>query len=183
MNDNIVKICKVREVKTPSRAYNTDAGIDFFMPEDLTLLDMEEKFKLTGDFLEVSSIKNNKAWQKIINSFILKPGQSIIIPSGIKIKVPEGYMFYFANKSGIASKKHLLVGAQVIDIGYMGEININLHNVGTCDQVITAGDKICQGIFVKLGFQNFECVEDEHALFGNNISDRGAGGFGSTGLK
>ena len=71
-----MKFCKVRKVKTPIRANNTDAGIDFFVPED----------------------------QKIIS---LDPGESCLIPSGIKCNVPEGFALVAFNKSGVAVKKAL----------------------------------------------------------------------------
>ena len=81
-----LKYCKVREVKSPCRAHATDAGIDFFVPTDLTEADMAPKFETTGDKVEVET-KDGK-----IAAFILKPNESVLIPSGIKMEVPEGYM-------------------------------------------------------------------------------------------
>lgn len=46
--ENTLKICKVRNVKTPCRAHATDAGIDFFVPEDIDMVTMTEKCKVTG---------------------------------------------------------------------------------------------------------------------------------------
>ena len=50
-----------------------------------------------------------------ITSIEIKPGQSVLIPSGIHVKVPDGYALIYFNKSGVASKKHLHVGACVVD--------------------------------------------------------------------
>lgn len=147
-----MKILKVREVKTPSRAHSNDAGIDLFIPED---------------FL----------------SQVLNPGQSVLIPSGIKARVPEGYALIAFNKSGVAAKKNLIVGACVIDESYQGEIHIDIKNVGTAPQVINAGDKIIQLLCVPMNYVPVELVDNEDELFSDMVSDRGNGGFGSTGTK
>lgn len=173
-----LKYCKVRRVKSPARAHSTDAGIDFFVPEDLTLEVMSEKFKTTGCEVETEI---NDAGE--ITKFVLKPNESVLIPSGIKMKVPAGYMLQYHNKSGIASKRGLLVGANTVDIGYEGECHINLHNVSKFAQVISAGDKIVQGIMIPVGFHIPEEVKDEHELYGDEASARGEGGFGSSGTK
>lgn len=173
-----LQYCKVREVKSPCRAHATDAGIDFFVPSNLTMDVMKEKFKVTG--CEVETELNDDG---TIKYFILKPNESILIPSGIKVKVPEGYMLQYHNKSGIASKRGLLVGANTVDIGYEGEAHINLHNVSKYNQMISAGDKIVQGIMVKIGFHEPEEVENEEVLYKDSNSDRGTGGFGSSGEK
>jgi dUTP pyrophosphatase len=147
-----MKILKVREVKTPSRAHSNDAGIDLFIPED---------------FL----------------SQVLNPGQSVLIPSGIKARVPEGYALIAFNKSGIAAKKNLIVGACVIDESYQGEIHIDIKNVGTMPQVVNPGDKIIQLLCVPMNYVPVELVDNEDELFADMLSNRGDGGFGSTGTK
>lgn len=174
-----LKYCKVRKVKTPTRAHETDAGIDFFVPEDLTTEVMSEKFEKTRCYVDMELAEDGKT----IKCFVLKPNESILIPSGIKMKVPDGYMLQYNNKSGVASKKGLIVGASVVDVGYEGECHINLHNVSKFNQLITAGDKIVQGILVPVGFHMPEEVEDEKELYGNSTSARGEGGFGSSGTK
>lgn len=173
-----LKYTKVREVKSPNRAHPFDAGIDFYVPTNLREEDMASKYETVGCVPEHKIDADGN-----IQSWTLKPGESILIPSGIKVKVPEGYMLQYHNKSGVASKKHLLVGANTVDIGYEGECHINLHNVSNEPQMVAAGDKIVQGILVKIGFHVPEEVEDEHALYGDGASDRGSGGFGSSGTK
>ena len=66
------------------------------------------------------------------------------------MEVPQDCMLQIMNKSGIASKKHLVTGACVVDEGYTGEIFVNLHNIGTVAEYIEAGQKIAQGVFVKI---------------------------------
>ena len=145
-----MKISKIRDVKTPTRANPTDAGIDFFVPND----------------------------QKPV---VLNPGDSAFIPSGIKVNCPEAYALIAFNKSGIAVKKSLHVGACVVDNGYQGEVHINLTNVGDCEQTIQPGDKIVQFVLLPLGDPTVELV-DENNLY-ESVSSRGEGGFGSSGTK
>ena len=145
-----MKFCKIRKVKTPTRANSTDAGIDFFVPDDFDTVQLESQ-------------------------------QSILIPSGIKVNVPKGYALIAFNKSGVATKKHLQVGAAVVDCGYQGEVHIHLTNVGWDPTEINPGDKIVQFILLPLGNPELECIE-ESKLY-EEESDRGSGGFGSTGTK
>lgn len=173
-----LKYCKVRDVKSPARAHELDAGIDFFVPADLTADEMKEKFKTTGCEVDFELGEDG-----FIKRFNLKPNESVLIPSGIKVKVPDGFMLQYHNKSGIASKRGLVVGASTVDIGYEGVCHLDLHNVSKYVQTISAGDKIVQGILIKVGFNQPEEVKDERELYGDASSDRGAGGFGSTGTK
>jgi dUTP pyrophosphatase len=150
-----MRIAKIRDVKTPTRANSTDAGIDFFIPNDWN----DKKYHIQ--------------W--------LKPGESVLIPSGIKVDVPEGFALIAFNKSGVAVKKSLHAGACVVDHGYQGELHLNLTNVGNTEQSISAGDKIIQFVLLPLGhFAVDEVTED--VLFAAE-SSRGEGGFGSSGTK
>lgn len=173
-----LEYCKIRNVKSPCRAHPTDAGIDFFVPDDISYDLFKEKCDITKNYPLCKLNDKN-----CIETIILKPGQSVLIPSGIKVKVPDGYALIYTNKSGVASKKHLLVGANTVDIGYSGECHINVHNVGTSDQEIHAGDKLVQGILFKLGFHEPAEIENESLLYKDEISARGSGGFGSSGEK
>ena len=91
-------------------------------------------------------------------------------------------MLEVKNRSSMAAKKQLLVGACVIDPGYSGEVFINLHNVSMRPRIINTGDKIAQ--LVLLPVYHFECLEVPADTIYDKpvcISNRGAGGFGSTG--
>lgn len=175
MNQTL-KYCRVRKVKNPNRAHPFDAGIDFYVPEDLTTDTMKEK-NVSGCNIAIEFGSDG-----FIKSFKLKPNESVLIPSGIKVNVPEGYMLQYANKSGIASKKGLLVGACIVDSGYMGECHIDLHNVSNREQIVNAGDKIVQGILIPVALGECNEVENEDSLF-DSSSSRGSGGFGSSGTK
>ena len=88
-------------------------------------------------------------------------------------------MLEIKNKSGIASKRGLLVGACVVDRGYTGEIFVNLHNVTHRNQTIHDGDKVAQAVFVKVD-TDIKLVETEEGIYDEDTS-RGDGSLGSTG--
>ena len=116
-----------------------------------------------------------------VKPFILSPGDSCFIPSGIKVRVPEGYALVAFNKSGVAVKKSLHVGASVVDEDYQGEVHINLTNVGNYEQEINPGDKIVQFVLIPMMYAGVEVVP-ENKLF-DRETERGQGGFGSTGTR
>ena len=108
----------------------------------------------------------------------LKPGQSVLIPSGIKVQVPRGYALIAFNKSGVAVKQCLSVGACVVDEDYEGEVHLHMINTSDKDQVITTGQKLVQFVLIPVAYFDIEEVEE---LQSRN-TERGEGGFGSTGL-
>jgi len=153
-----IKICKIREgAKLPTRAHELDAGMDIYYCPNA-----EEKLYSTEDYH-------------------VPPKESRLLSTGIKVDVPYGHMLEIKNKSGIASKRQLLVGACVIDPGYSGEVFVNLHNIGYSTQVIEPGDKIAQAVLIPIVHCGVE--EVEAAEFSTLYSTRGSGGFGSTGDK
>ncbi|CAB4219234.1 Dut dUTPase [uncultured Caudovirales phage] len=110
---------------------------------------------------------------------ILLPGNSALIPTGIKADIPTGYMLTAFNKSGVATKQLLIKGAEVCDEDYQGEIHIHVINVGTTDQLITPGQKLIQFVLVPVFYDIIEDVPFEELY--SETTERGEGGFGSTG--
>jgi len=95
--------------------------------------------------------------------------------------VPHGYMLEVKNRSSVAAKLNLVVGACVIDSGYDGEVFVNLHNIGRETRVIQDGDKIAQLVMVPV--VHFSPRENRNGdLYGHpiTISNRGTGALGST---
>jgi len=107
------------------------------------------------------------------------PGGSVFIPSGIKVNVPTGHALIGFNKSGVALKKNLSIGACVVDEDYQGEIHLHLTNIGKNKVYLSAGEKIVQFILLPVFYDAVEVVE-ESVLF-DTETQRGSGGFGSTG--
>ena len=147
-------MCKVEgvEVKTPVRAHDTDAGIDFFVPEN---------------FPETT----------------LQPGEDVLIPSGIRVVVPEGYALIAKEKSGVATKKKLSIGANCVDESYRGQVHIHLFNFSSNLQVIKPGDKIVQFVLIPIGLHQPELIFESDYMEQYSNTERGEGGFGSTGSR
>lgn len=122
----------------------------------------------------------------------------VLIPSGIKVDIPEGFMLMAADKSGVATSymacvkagrtpkndafnSAVIIGAKIIDEDYQGEIGLHLINVGNSPIVIRAGQKIAQFILVPVEYCAIEEVPED-SLFSTK-TQRGEGGFGSTNKK
>lgn len=146
-----MKISKIRDVKTPVRGTPLSAGLDFFVPNDFPGI------------------------------HYLLPGDSVNIPSGIKVKVPHGFALIFKNKSGVALKKGLQVGACVVDEDYQGEVHLHVRNISSDVQSISPGEKLVQALLVPVEYCEVEVV-DEEKLY-EEKTERGEGGFGSTGTE
>jgi len=106
------------------------------------------------------------------------PGERVLLPTGIAIALPEGYAAFVHPRSGLAVKYGVsLVNAPgTIDAGYRGEIKVSLVNLDPRDPVVLErGDRIAQLVVQRV----------EHAVFHEVVtlpgSDRGEGGFGSSG--
>jgi len=108
----------------------------------------------------------------------LKPGESVLIPSGIRVQVPRGYALIAFNKSGVAVKQGLSVGACCVDEDYTGEVHLHMINTSNKDQVIATGQKLVQFILIPVSYIDVEEVE----VLPERNTERGSGGFGSTGL-
>ena len=113
----------------------------------------------------------------------IEPGESALVPTGCTFGIPHGYMMEIKNKSGVAHKRHLLVGACVVDSGYEGEVFVNLHNIGQETQLLEPGDKIAQAVVVPVVAARFVASEspDIYEWYPITISNRGTGALGSTG--
>ncbi len=139
------------KAKLPVRAHSTDAGMDFF-------------------YCPIESV-----------DIVIPSRKSAVLPTGVKVEVPDDCMLQIMNKSGIASKKQLITGACVVDQGYTGEIFVNLQNIGTTSQTISPGQKIAQGVFVRI--EKPTLLEIESDIIYEAPTSRGAGALGSTGDK
>lgn len=172
-----LKYIKVREVKSPTRAHPEDAGIDLYFPTEITSDEFDEKCAIVNNHVHYSEENG------FIKSITIDPGQSVLIPSGLKVKIPKGHALILFNKSGIASKRHLHVGACVIDENYQNECHINLTNVGDSSIIISANEKLVQGIVLPINYCQLEEVTNINELYNGIVTDRGLNGFGSTDNK
>lgn len=100
------------------------------------------------------------------------------IPLGFACEFPKNYCLLFRNKSGRATKDKLMVGADVIDSTYRGEVHAHLFNLSNKSINILKGEKITQFLVVPIWHGKIQVVNEI-----NMNTTRGVGGFGSTGLK
>lgn len=96
------------------------------------------------------------------------------VPLGISVEIPEGYFGLIRDRSSIGSKG-VIVTAGVIDSDYRGELIICFMNCGAGEHWFRAGDKIAQMLILPVPTMDIEGVEEL------SLTQRGAGGFGSTG--
>ena len=109
----------------------------------------------------------------------IEPNETLMVGTGVCVEIPDGYFGAVFARSGIAFKRGLrpanCVG--IIDSDYRGEIKVALHNDSALPQTIANGERIAQLVitpYVKVELKEVDILND---------SDRGAGGFGSTGRK
>ena len=110
---------------------------------------------------------------------MIKPGEQALIPTGIKIAIPEGYEAQIRPRSGLALNQKITIpnSPGTIDADYRGEIMVLLKNNGEDPFTLRFGDRIAQMVFVPVVRANFELVKEL------DETKRGAGGFGSTGVR
>lgn len=198
----MIKFLKIRDVASPERE-NGNAGIDFFVPkfdEDFIETCKKEAEKIPGAAVRFAMIIDDNGNSKRVIE--VNPHSRVNIPSGIKSYLKLGMPLssynlemdlYVENKSGIATKKGIDVGACEVDPNYQGEIHISVTNTTNETIYINEGDKIVQLV------PRVYCTDEPHVFYSkavneNGISEeefwkdfewtnRGTGGFGSTSDK
>jgi len=115
----------------------------------------------------------------IDNDIVLKPMQREVVPTGISIELPLGYEAQIRPRSGLAAKRGVTVlnTPGTIDSDYRGEIRVILINLSDTDFVITNGERIAQ--IIMSAHERVEWAASKELI----ESERGSGGFGSTGLN
>ena len=154
MEKNRIQFYVGRNGITPTRKLG-DAGFDFYVPVGT-------------------------------EAVLVNPHEAALINTKIRSYLPEGIALIAFNKSGVATKKGLQVGACVVDRSYQGEIHIHVYNWGKTPVLIEPGDKLVQFVPVKIEEEApLICYEDSTSLkdFFPETTERGSGGFGSTGDK
>ena len=205
-----LKIKKLHpDAHVPTRAHDTDAGMDLYaLPVEYT--DEEKKayksivdlnvtyskfldlFGGTGTFgdtllsekqkaaIDIAGKLTDSEWDDYFKSkIVIMPHETKMIPTGIAIAVPTGYMGCIYARSGLASK-HGLAPANcvgIVDSDYRGEVKVALHNYSNKNQVIDVGDRIAQLVIQPISL----CTPVEVKEL--DETDRGVGGFGSSGQK
>jgi len=125
----------------------------------------------TGGSAAVDLRANNK------ENVTIAPGERALIPTGLSMSIPEGYVGIIAARSGLACKKGIALsnGIGVIDSDYRGEIGVSLHNTSGIPFTVERGERIAQMMFIPVAQASFSVCEEL------DVTERGEGGFGSTG--
>jgi dUTP pyrophosphatase len=112
-------------------------------------------------------------------SLRVPPGKRLLVPTGLSFEIPAGYEIQVRPRSGLSLKTNLLVvnSPGTIDADYRGEVKIILGNFGAEDEVIAHGDRIAQLVLAPVTQANYVEASELGA------TERGSGGFGSTGKK
>ena len=105
---------------------------------------------------------------------VIHPSSGGVFDTGVHVAIPEGYVGFLKSKSGL-NVKHSIQSEGVIDSGYTGSIHVKLFNHGSRSIKIEKGQKISQLVILPIITPELELVE---AL---EDTERGTGGFGSTG--
>ncbi len=112
------------------------------------------------------------------DQIIIKPGERVLVPTGLSMEIPFGYEVQVRPRSGLSFKTGLMVlnSPGTIDSDYRGEVKIILGNLGVKDEVINHGDRVAQLVMAPV-------IQATYSVASGVLSDtaRGAGGFGSTG--
>ena len=209
-----LKIKKLHpDAHIPTRAHDTDAGMDLYaLPVKYTNKEKEEfkavigrsvtyakfldLFGYLGPFGDESiSSEQKSAVDAVIKAsesdletsldeffdkkIVVNPHSTVMVPTGIAVSIDPGFVGYVFARSGLASKQSLspVNGVGVIDSAYRGEIKVPLHNHSDKRQVIDVGERIAQLVIQPISLCTPVEVEEL------DETDRGVGGFGSSGQK
>ena len=109
----------------------------------------------------------------------IEPGKTSIVPTGISVSIPKNFEIQIRSRSGLAAKSQISVlnSPGTIDADYRGELKVILINLSNKAFVVEKGTRIAQMVLcpvVRVKFKEVDSLDD---------TDRGASGFGSTGLK
>lgn len=135
-----MKVVLDEGAKMPTRAHDTDAGLDLYARD----------------------------------SCIVEAKDSAIFDTGVHVEIPVGFAGFLKSKSGL-NVKHGIVSEGVIDAGYTGSIVVKLYNHSGYDYRVNAGDKISQLVILPVALVDLQRVDSL------DDTERGNGGFGSTG--
>ena len=197
---NNVKLFVCGDVKAPQRKQG-DAGIDFFMPnlteqfiKDLSDKNPGQPFRwgLVGAPKDEKDQTNNEGVYLYV-----PPGEDLLIPSYVRARFDDNVVLQVNNKSGVSANQKFTFGANVIDSSYEGMIHIHIVNYSNNLRFIEFGQKLVQIIPVIFNdaeielfydnqieaFKEYKNFISKDEFFKDHNSNRGEGGFGSTGIK
>lgn len=179
------RFTKVRSVKAPTRNNQGDAGLDFYMPDDLTLSDLLNANSAAED-VEYKDLASESSYAITLSDGKIKelyigPKTRVLIPSGIRALLePVASMMQANNKSGRSTKKGLIFTAEVCDSPYTGEYHIGVYNTSNKVQMLKAGESVVQFVHVPVYLVDPEEISlEDYEAEAKDWGTRGTKGFGS----
>ena len=138
----------------------------------------DESFSLPNYETTGSAGADVRASLGLGESLLIKPGERVLVPTGLSMEIPFGYEVQVRPRSGLSFKTGLMVlnSPGTVDSDYRGEVKIILGNLGKIDEVINHGDRVAQLVLAPVTQAHYVVSESDLS-----VTDRGAGGFGSTG--
>ncbi len=111
---------------------------------------------------------------------LIKPGERVLVPTGLSMEIPHGFEVQVRPRSGLSFKTGLMVlnSPGTIDSDYRGEVKVILGNLGTKEEIIEHGDRVAQLVLAPVVQARYVATTEELSQ-----TDRGTGGFGSTGKQ
>lgn len=114
---------------------------------------------------------------------ILQPLDRMLIPTGLYFELPMGYELQIRPRSGHSFKTGLMAILGTVDTGYRGEIKVIMINLSKEPQKIEAGERVAQGVVASRVSTEFGKLVKLESIKELSETERGSGGFGSTGVK
>lgn len=143
---------------------------------------MNVRFKRLNDLAKVPTRGSEKAagydlYAATSYNIEIAPHKTIMVGTGLAFEIPDGYFGGLVARSGIATKRGLRVcqGLAVVDSDYRGEVFVPIHNDSDLPQILEAGERMAQLVIMPYLPVEFEEVKEL------DDTERGAGGFGSSG--
>lgn len=114
-----------------------------------------------------------------IEEITIAPGETKLVHTGLAMAIPQGFGGFIFARSGLATKRGLAPANKVgvVDADYRGEVMVALYNQGSTEQTILKGERIAQMVFLPCPQATLELCDSLEE------TERGNGGFGSTGRK
>ncbi|CAM0045642.1 dUTPase [Vibrio phage K367 g2] len=152
---------------------------DRFLPKTVDGVEVPAEYELPK--YETAGAAGIDLRAMITETIVLQPGETRLIPTGLSYYVEHhGLMMNLLPRSGQGHKRGLILGntCGVIDSDYQGPLMVSMWNRGSKPQVIEVGERIAQALFTPVYQADFKVVDEF-----NDTTERGDGGFNSTGDK
>lgn len=156
----------------------------------------KEAFKIPIKFVNTSK-NEDPTWAKegdsgfdlraelteIGGTLTLRPLERTLIPTGLYFELPKGYELQIRPRSGHSFKTGLMAILGTVDTGYRGEVKVIMINLSDKEQIIEQGERVAQGVIAPRVSNDFGKMFKLESVDEMSESERGTGGFGSTGKK